>query len=227
MITITKENEKEIFDAGYPCIVPFLMTETDGDVAFEIYDGAEDLLNDFIARFEGEYFGDRALVWLDEKIRPYLQKNGFYREKYGILRWYHQFMLTPGDEVDTSLILPETQKITEKIPSQTLLKADEMLKNGSDVFGVVENGKVVSLAAVNENVSGGCSEITVETAPAFRKRGFGASNTAALAASLLEKGETVAYCCSRYNRGSIRIARAVGFRDAGRFYAIDAYPVES
>ena len=227
MITITTENEKEIFDAGYPCIVPFLMTETDGNVEFEIYEGITDLVNDFISRFEGEYFCDRALTWLDGKIRPYLEKNGFYREKYGILRWYHQFTLAPGDAVNTALILPETVKISEKIPSKTLMKASEMLDGGSEVFGVIEYGAVVSLAAVNENESGGCSEITVETSPSCRKRGFGASNTAALAESLLESGETVAYCCSRYNRGSIRIARRVGFRETGRFYAIDAYPIEN
>ena len=67
------------------------------------------------------------------------------------------------------------------------------------------------------------AEITVSTAPQYRKKGYGASCVAALSEYLLGKGKTPVYCVSRYNVKSFKLAGKFGFEKVLRFYALAAY----
>ena len=221
---IELENEKEIFEAGYVGIVPFLMEENEDGLYIEAYSGLEDLAVQFELRFENEYFEKAALEWLDVNIRDYLEEHGYYREDRGVYRWYHSFVLDDIDALNTSLIRPDTVHLTKKTPSQTLIKANEHLELSMPVFATLDKGEVISIATLNPHSEGQmCLEITAETAVSYRRHGYAASNAAALSKYLLENGYSVAYCCSRYNKTSAKIAKKIGFKENGRFYAVDAY----
>ena len=221
---ISIENDKEIFEADYPAIVPFLLQEQNGEVYIEAYSGIEDIAVQYELRFENEYFSDAALRWLNANIQSYLDKNGYYREERGVMRWYHAYILDDLKRVNTALIRDDSVLLTEPIKSVTLIKPAEHLELSMPVFATVIDGVAVSVATVNPHSEDqNCLEITAETAPKFRKRGYGASNVAALSKYLLENGYSAAYCCSRYNRASKKIAERVGFECDGRFYAVDAY----
>ena len=69
---ISIENDKEIFEADYPAIVPFLLQEQNGEVYIEAYSGIEDIAVQYELRFENEYFSDAALRWLNANIQSYL-----------------------------------------------------------------------------------------------------------------------------------------------------------
>lgn len=221
---IVLENEKEIFDAGYVGIVPFLMEENEDGLYIEAYSGLEDLAEQFELRFENEYFSNAALSWLDVNIRDYLEEHGYYREDRGVYRWYHSFVLDDINCLDTSLIRPDTVFLTEKTKSRTLIKANEHLELSMPVFATLDNGEVISVATLNPHSEGQTRlEITAETAVNYRRNGYAASNAAALTKYLLENGYSAAYCCSRYNKTSAKIAGKIGFKEDGRFYAVDAY----
>lgn len=221
---ISIENDKEIFEADYPAIVPFLIQEQDGEIYIEAYSGIEDLAEQYELRFENEYFSDTALKWLDLNIRDYLDQNGYYREERGVMRWYHAYILSDADRVNTSLIREDSIMLKEPVKSKTLIKPKEHLELSMPVFATVIDGIAVSIATVNPHSDDqNCLEITAETAVDYRKRGYGASNVTALSKYLLENGYSVAYCCSRYNRASKKIAEKIGFENDGRFYAVDAY----
>lgn len=218
------ENDKEIFEAGYPAIVPFLIQEQDSEVYVEAYSGLEDIAEQYVLRFENEYFSDAALRWLDSNVQPYLEENGYYREKRGVMRWYHAYILNADDKINTSYIRKDSVLLTEPIRSMTLIKPAEHLELSMPVFATVIDGVAVSVATVNPHSEDqNCLEVTAETAKAYRKNGYGASNVAALSKYLIENGYSVAYCCSRYNTPSKKIAENIGFKKDGRFYAVDAY----
>jgi GNAT superfamily N-acetyltransferase len=57
--------------------------------------------------------------------------------------------------------------------------------------------------------------ISVETAPAYRDRGYGQAVVNALAARLLADGRTPLYLVGEQNRASIQLAEHAGFADTG------------
>ena len=95
-----------------------------------------------------------------------------------------------------------------------------------DAYVVIEDGMVVAIATVNERLErGGVAELTVETSPRYRGRGYALSTVTALCGYLLERGAIVAYCCRNTHTKSNKVARHVGFARVGRFYAVSAYRI--
>lgn len=83
--------------------------------------------------------------------------------------------------------------------------------------GIVHNGRLLSLAFASQ-VQEGRAEITVETAPAFRRRGYARASLAALTAKLLFRGILPVYRCRLENAASRALAEQVGYRRVGFFY---------
>lgn len=73
------------------------------------------------------------------------------------------------------------------------------------VYGIVRNGAVVSLAGAVDR--GSVYEVHIETAPAYRKRGFG---TACLKSLSAEVSKPLMYRCRSKNTASDRTVRSVG-----------------
>lgn len=224
-ISVITEKDKYIFKSGYPMIVPFLVTEYGEDLEIEVYSGVKRFCKRLVKKYGKDIFSDEALSELNEELEKYANSHGYEGETHERLRWYHSFSMRSAENFDSSVVLPTSVKIDEDIyENLTTLEVSENLEKNIPMFATVENGKIVSMACVNEYTEGQkMLEITVETAPEYRKRGFARSNTAALAKHLIENGYSVAYCCSRYNEGSQHIARSLGFDYVGRFYAYNAY----
>ena len=224
------ENDKKIFAAGYPAIVPFLMEEYRGEVSFEIYSGIRKEVRLFEKNFQGRYFTEKALASLSASLDDYIEAHGYARDKKGATRYYYSYEAKDRAAIDTSLIQDSTclltQEIAEKVNNSTTFALSELLAKSIVAFVTVRGDEVVSIATVNETLENtNCLEVTVETAVAYRGKRYAESNVAALTAYLLEQGATVAYCCRNTNTKSNKIARRVGFERVGRFYAVSAYRV--
>lgn len=224
-ISFSVEKEKSVFKAGYPMIVPFLVSDYGGDLEVEIYSGVKRLAKRFVKKYGKEIFSDEALSLINAELEKYANAHGYEGETHERLRWYYSFSMRDVKNLDISAILPSSVKIDDNnFENLTTLDVRENLEKKIPMFATVTHGKIVSMACVNEYGEGQrMLEITVETAPEYRKKGFARSNTAALAKFLLENGHSVAYCCSRYNESSRRIAESLGFDLVGRFYAYNAY----
>jgi len=223
------ENDGEIFSAGYPGIVPFLMEEYRGEVSFEVYEGIRTLAETFRERYKGRYFGREALTFIARGTDAYLEKNGYERDTVGMTRYYYQYELTPEDSLDRSLIGQHTFRLREELldginENLTTFDLEELLKREIEAFVVIADGKVAAIATVNERFEeGSMPEVTVETAPAYRRRGYALSAVAALCDFLLSQGCSVAYCCRNTHTSSNHVASRIGFTRVGRFYAVAAY----
>lgn len=106
----------------------------------------------------------------------------------------------------------------------TTFSLHELLEKKLESFVVIEEGAVVAIATVNERLQkGSVLEVTVETSPRYRQKGYAVSSVTALCGYLLDKGAVVAYCCRNTHVKSNRVAKRVGFERVGRFYAVSAY----
>ncbi len=223
------ENDREIFEAGYPGIVPFLIEEYKGEVSVEVYEGAEAAAREYLARHEGRLFSKEALSHLARSLDGYLLQNRYERDTVGETLYYYQYEMTDRTALDPSLVKAGTYRLTASLirrvkKNLTTFTLDELLSKKLEAFVVVEDDAVVAIAAVNERLEKGkVLEITVETSPRFRQRGYALSTVTALSDYLLDKGATVAYCCRNTHMKSNRVAKRVGFTRVGRFYAVSAY----
>ncbi len=216
---ITYESESPLFESSAPMIVPMLIWQEDDELRIEAYEGVREIAEEFERRFARYPFSKAALDWLDEQLAPYCNRHDYYREVQGKYRWYRQFTYTYEEKDE--LILPSTFR-WEGDPNLSGLLLD--LDPDWLTYVTVVDGVIVSAARVNEyDPDESSPEITVETALEYRGKGFGVSNVLALARALAEKGERAQYVCSRYNRGSAKLAERAGFAETGRFYAYTAY----
>ena len=85
-------------------------------------------------------------------------------------------------------------------------------KWGGEVFGHVEDGRVVSWAAVKP-LSEVVWDISAETLPDCQGRGCARSAVSAAVKHILSKGKIAAWACDRTNEASIRTAKSVGFEE--------------
>lgn len=212
-----------------PAIVPVVISSGRYGIEAELYFNVYPAVCDFIQKHTDELFEDEVILALNTLIAPYLLEKGYVREKQGTLRWYHSFVGYDKRKINTSLIQSTTKKLSARhIKNATTFDLDELREWNLPAFVTVVDHTVVSIATVNPYSEGQrMLEITAETAPDYRKNGYAASNVAALASYLLRHRHSVAYCCSRYNRASVKIARSVGLTHDGKFYAIDAYRKET
>lgn len=224
------ENDKKIFAAGYPAIVPFLMEEYRADLSFEIYSGIRREVRLFEKNFKGRYFTEKALRSLAASLDAYIEAHGYMRDKKGETRYYYSYEARDPEAIDTSLVQESTCLLTKEIAdsakNRTTFALLELVEKGLCAFVTLSEGEVVSIATVNETLeTTSCLEVTVETAVAHRGKKYAESNVAAITAHLLKQGATVAYCCRNTNTKSNKIARRVGFERVGRFYAVSAYRI--
>ena len=225
------ENDREIFKAGYPGIVPFLMEEYKGELSLEVYSGIKDIAEDFLSRYEGRYFVKEALSFIARSLDGYLAAQGYQRDTVGETLYYYQYEMREAAGLDLSLVTGNTHRLTRTLLKKvkknlTTFSLDELLEKRLSAFVVIEDGMVVAIATVNERLCrGGVAEITVETSPRYRGRGYALSTVTALSEYLLDKGAIVAYCCRNTHTKSNKVARHVGFTRVGRFYAVSAYRI--
>lgn len=222
---ISYEDEKEII--GNEVIVPFLIREENGESEIEAYKAVRTAVEDLIIYKNINCFSKKGIDRIDEALLPYVKSLGYEREICGKYRWYLSYEARSAEDISQDIITDGTVKLSRahlKLANRTTFDLSELIEKRLEAFVVIREGAVVSIAAVNEHYKGQkMLEITVETAVGYRNNGYASSAAAALALLLIQKGKSVAYVCSRYNRSSIKTAQKAGFKYVGRFYAYTAY----
>ena len=228
---ITIEDEEELIDAGVPAIVPVVFCRYKHKIELECYYGVYPQAREFLLNCENP-FSKESLLQFDKLITPYLEEIGYERPEQGKLRYYRSFVLWKERDLKKEAILQSSKMLTRGLLSKikandTDFDLEELLEKGLPAALTIVDGQVVSLATVNEHSEGQrLLEATVYTLPSHRGKGYGASNVALLARTLLKKKRGVVYCCSCRNQPSVRLAKSLGFKSESRFYAVDAYKKE-
>ena len=122
-----------------------------------------------------------------------------------------------------SRILGSTLPLDETVLSCENLTGYDLaatLAAGRRAYVTVAEGQVVSIAAVCEDGEPATCEIGMETSPCAMRRGYAASNVAALARELAEAGHCVTARTEEGNLPSERTLTAAGFSPTGDWMTI-------
>ncbi|MBI3947266.1 MAG: GNAT family N-acetyltransferase [Armatimonadetes bacterium] len=81
------------------------------------------------------------------------------------------------------------------------------------VYGVIIDGRIASVAYAHRTgiMEGTVADIGVETAPAYRRRGYARTAVSAVVAHVAQQGGEARYACGAGNLASAATARSVGF----------------
>ena len=192
----------------------------DGTLYVTCYPDVEQAVRTVLEIYGEDPFSDAALAALWEAVDPFFAEHRYHTDRFRD-RWGHILRLR-AEDLDVSLVQDTTRPLTaEDDPhNRTTYDLTASIENDYLAYGTLIDGEVVSASVTNEPVDGegGLIEVGLETAPAYRRRGYALSNLAALSAELIRRGYVPEYRCLRYNEASLRSALRVGYRQAGKFY---------
>lgn len=220
---------------GFDMIIPFTISDYDQKLRVEAYPETEETAREFIRLFADSPFSDAALEWLNSDLHPLCERWGYETDEDNSLRdWSYAFSADTQNRPDVSVILPSTQNLEAKEELEDILENTYINNRAGEwdsycysyaAFGSIEDGKIVSLCSENSHFGPDDeTELGIETAFEYRRRGYAASNLSAITAFLLDRGQKrVWYKCSRMNIASAATAKKAGLRLTGRSYNYIAY----
>ena len=233
MIQLDAGGEEFVFENDWDTAVPITVRKKEtGEIYIEVFPTYEAEAREFEARYGDDPFSEEALEFLWERIGEPMRGRGYEDEKKFRHRWYYNYVLRSQNEINKSVILPETVGLSRKTirgkKNCTTFDLDRYIEEEITSFVTVIGGEIVSIAAENMACSGdfdddpecdGITEIGVETAVGHRGRGYGASCAAALAAVIMsETGGYVTYETDCDNTASQKTALRAGFSQYGKCY---------
>lgn len=218
------EDSDFIFQEELPTAIPVSIVHRLDRLGEEVqitsYPETEIIAREFEDLFRDDYFTDEAMKWLDEKITPIMKTKGYEPNRFTD-RWLYNYEINSPDKVNKYAILNNTVKVispdNEGLKNKTTYPFDCECEDDDAFFCTVENKKILSVASINSYPEdSNIREIAVETCSSQRKKGYAASNTAALALYLSQLGYKVKYSCQRYNTASQHVVLKAGFEYVGK-----------
>lgn len=214
-----EELEKAVTD-GVSCIaVPIeICVAADGDMTITAYRTCADTAYEYEKRFSDNPLSEESINWLKNQLSAFEENTGYrYYCSENEIMW--EYIVEDVSQLNKNAFCDKCIKIDSNEALSKLCAdtgCDIEIDGGDDViFAVVENGKILSFAGVNDLDYGGISlEISVETAEDYKRMGYGSACVAALSEFLIERGYRVIYKCSASNTASSALAEKCGFKYA-------------
>jgi len=174
-----------------------------------------------VSAFEKECldpFSEESAVRLRAIADPFMKKHGYSFDSDNTILEYMAKSPLPKGSAETVIL--KTNEEIKKYPADTTLWNLEVDDddNADVICAVIEEGRLVAYACVNDMADGVGFEITVECAPSSRRRGFASSCSADLTSYLLTEcnAGVVYYSCKINNETSKRTAERAGFTYVGK-----------
>lgn len=215
-----------IIDNEFDCVFP---------ISYELYYGKElkiatferflPVAKKFESLFGNDPFNVEAINWIHENFCKSARDNGYEPDEKAASKWILTHKIDNVNQINRSIINNSTIRLDKfcRQKNLTTFKFDELFEQELTAFATSIDGKIVSIASENYSEYDNIAEITVETAPDYRKKGYAASNIAALAECLINDYELVAYNCSCKNIASQKSAVRAGFINDGKAYYYVCY----
>lgn len=196
--------------------------DADGSLTYTVYGR----LVQRVRRFEHECaspFDEASVRALCDIAEPLMRRCGYVlREDCGVLLKYSTSKPLPCCDGDF-VILKTNSELARYESDTTLWRLELDDDDAADVIcAVLENGRIVAFAGINDIGGDGIYEINVECAPHCRRRGYATRCVRGIAAYLFESAhaESVRYVCRAENTASVKTALSAGLEYIGRSLAI-------
>lgn len=212
-----KELENEVVE-GLSCIaVPVeAFIAENGEPVIVAYSFCMDTAAEWERLYGEDLTSEDSVEWLEKRLFDDMKKLRYLR--------YHnenelmlEYIAKPDIQMPKIDLGHKVCKIYSNAVLSKLCEASgcdiEIADDGEDgVFAIVENGVILAYAGMNDvEYSDGSVEISVETAPESRNKGYATAVVQELTQHLLNKGVCVRYKCSSDNSASSAVAEKCGF----------------
>ena len=210
MINITKPYKEDM-------IIPISVSLLNNELNIDVYEELLPVAKEYLERFEGRYFSDEALSFLDESI----EVEGYVRYD-DALEYYLVFEGSGAKECRLSVVGIED---AEYSVDETEFEADVIKAEGQPASLIVRDGRIAAIAAANYLIEDEDEEVelAVETLEEFRGRGYARAVLCDMAAKVMAMGKTPTYRVSCFNKASVATALSCGFTEVGKEYYYNCY----
>lgn len=213
-----RDGEEFVRETHFDIAVP-VHVETFGDeTKVFAYPSVLPLCETYAARFAADLYSDDALAYLSDGCAAFCASLGYTKDRHSTVAGYN--FLPQGEPICDYSFCKRIRR-DGKYENLTTFDLSACLAAERVIFAAISEEKIVSVAVACETLTaenvGNSIEISTETAPDFRGKGYATACVAALSAHLLSRGYRALYKCRRENTASARVARAAGFEKTGDF----------
>ena len=206
-------NEININVENYPddtdLLIPFSVSYREGgDYDISCYADSLEIVGEYAERFGNSIFSNEAIAFLKDRLDGVFAPKGYELQIEDDRVYFLENTVDGGNIAVNSRDALEYTNLCE-------IDLTEAAELGQEAFVCIEDEKIVSVAVENYTHKGE-TEIAVETAPAYRRRGLAKAASAALCNDIVNTGGSVTWHCSFENRPSCLLAEKISFRLDGR-----------
>lgn len=226
MVRIEDKETEEFALSGFSCFaVPVeVFVPVKGEAQILSYSACEDIAREWEEKYSGCLLSEKARSELYVSLEAIVKNNGLthiQNENEWMAEYvFYPDMQLPKRDTEIKIHMISSNAVLAKICEMSGCDI-EIADDGEDViFAVVDNGRLLAYAGMNDlSYEDDSVEISVETAPEHRRKGYGSACVTALTEHLIKKGKTVRYKCSKENVRSSALAEKCGFRLEGERYS--------
>ena len=212
------DGEELVRETNFDIAVPVHVETFGGETKVFAYPSVLSLCETYAARFAADLYSDAALAYLADGCAAFCTSLGYTKDKHSAVVGYN---FLPQGEPTCEFAFCKRIRRDGKYENLTTFDLSACLAAERVIFAAISEEKIVSVAVACETLTaenvGNSIEISTETAPDFRGKGYATACVAALSAHLLSRGYRALYKCRRENTASARVARAAGFEKTGDF----------
>ena len=212
------DGEELVRETNFDIAVPVHVETFGGETKVFAYPSVLSLCETYAARFAADLYSDAALAYLADGCAEFCTSLGYTKDKHSAVVGYN---FLPQGEPTCDFAFCKRIRRDGKYENLTTFDLSACLAAERVIFAAISEEKIVSVAVACETLTaenvGNSIEISTETAPDFRGKGYATACVAALSAHLLSRGYRALYKCRRENTASARVARAAGFEKTGDF----------
>ncbi len=212
------DGEELVRETNFDIAVPVHVETFGGETKVFAYPSVLSLCETYAARFAADLYSDTALAYLADGCAAFCTSLGYTKDKHSAVVGYN---FLPQGEPTCDFAFCKRIRRDGKYENLTTFDLSACLSAERVIFAAISEEKIVSVAVACETLTaenvGNSIEISTETAPDFRGKGYATACVAALSAHLLSRGYRALYKCRRENTASARVARAAGFEKTGDF----------
>ena len=178
-----RDGEELIRETHFDIAVPVHVETFGGDTKIFAYPSVLPLCETYAARFADDLYGNAALTFLADGCAAFCAPLGYAAERHSTVVGYN---FLPQGEPTCDYAFCKRIRRDGKYENLTTFDLSACLAAERVIFAVVAEDKIVSIAVTCETLTaenaGGSIEISTETAPDFRGRGYATACVAALSA---------------------------------------------
>ncbi len=217
-IILDADGEDLIRDTHFDIAVPVHVETFDGETKIFAYPSVRTLCENYAARFADDLYSEAATAFLQDGCAAFCKSLGYAMDRHSAVVGYN--FLSQEDAAADGTICKRIRR-DGKYKNLTTFDLSACLAAERVIFAVVSEDAIVSLAVSCEAPYGGEEgtpiEISVETAPDYRGRGYATACVRTLAAYLAARGYRTLYKCRKENVASACVARGAGLVKTGDF----------